>query len=115
MKLIFSILCGLVLPTFMLGQDLTGTWVGRSSMAFVKLVVIHKGDSLFGYTYDEGPGWCQASFAGHYLKHEKNLKGKGLEILHHSGNHDLGFYNLHYTKREGSEHLDGTVQLKNPS
>ena len=32
-------------PLLTKAQDLTGTWVGRSGMSYVKLVVIHNGDS----------------------------------------------------------------------
>lgn len=114
-KLIFVFLLFSFMPRYIQGQNLTGTWVGHSSMDFLKLVIIHQGDSVFGYTYDEGPGWCQASFIGHYQRGEKHLKGKGIELLGHSGDHEVGLYKLKYVRHEGKEHLNGTVQLKLPA
>lgn len=35
----------IICPLLTKAQDLTGTWVGRSGMSYVKLVVIHNGDS----------------------------------------------------------------------
>jgi len=93
-------------------QDLTGTWVGHSGMSYVKLVVIHKGDSLLGYTYDEKPGYCQATFLGLYDSKKKYLKGKGIQMLRNSGGHGLALYDLDYFKQDDREMLNGTVKSK---
>lgn len=99
-------------PLFILAQDLTGTWVGYSRMEYVRLVVVHKEDSILGYTYDEGPGWCRATFSGLYNSKTKHLKGKGMEMLNQSGDHGLAVYLLDYFKREGREMLKGAVEPK---
>ncbi len=110
MRFCFFICC--FIPLLGQAQNLTGTWVGHSGIYYVKLVVIHKGDSLVGYTYDKGIGWCQASFLGIYNKDQKSLKGKGVRMLKQSGGHAMGDYQLHYSSSAELEELNGTVQPK---
>jgi hypothetical protein len=75
-------------------------------------VVTHKGDTLLGYTYDEGPGFCQATFLGIYDSTQKYLKGRGGEITRTSGGHILAVYKMQYYKDGDREILSGTVQPK---
>ncbi len=93
-------------------QDITGTWVGSSGQEYVKLVVIHKGDSVYGYTYDEGPGFCKATFEGKFDPAESQLKGQGMEMLRNSGTHALAVYKLNYSKEGNAEFLRGPVAIK---
>lgn len=81
-------------------------------MSYVKLVVIHQGDSVYGYTYDEGPGYCQATFAGAYKSNKKVLRGKGMQMLRNSGTHGLAVYKLNYSKEGNTEYLSGAVGMK---
>ncbi len=93
-------------------QDITGTWVGSSGQEYVKLVVIHKGDSVYGYTYDEGPGFCKATFVGKFDPGASQLKGQGMEMLRNSGTHGLAVYKLNYSKEGNEEFLRGPVAMK---
>ncbi len=93
-------------------QDITGTWVGSSGQEYVKLVVIHKGDSVYGYTYDEGPGFCKATFEGKFDPAASQLKGQGMEMLRNSGTHALAVYKLNYSKEGIAEFLRGPVAMK---
>jgi hypothetical protein len=93
-------------------QDITGTWVGSSGQEYVKLVVIHKGDSVYGYTYDEGPGFCKATFEGKFDPGASQLKGQGMEMLRNSGTHGLAVYKLNYLKEGNDEFLRGPVAMK---
>jgi len=94
-------------------QDLTGTWIGRETgSSYFKLVILQLGDSCFGYTYDEGPGFCQANFAGKLDKEKQKLKGKGINFIARSSGHVLGVYNLSYSKEGENEYLEGSVGAK---
>jgi hypothetical protein len=100
----------LLLPAGLFGQSLTGTWIGRETgAAYLKLVIIQKGDSCFGYTYDEGPGFCKANFAGRFDTETQRLKGKGTSFIERSPDHVLAFYSLNYIKEDGDEWLEGKV------
>ncbi len=99
-------------PLLMQAQDLTGTWIGYNEKLYVKLVIIHKGDSVIGYTYDKKPGFCQATFLGIYDKKERYLKGSNMEMLLNSGNHVLSSYELKYIKEFGKEKLHGITNVK---
>lgn len=100
-------------PLFMKAQDLTGTWVGGIDRLYVKLVVIHKGDSLRGYTYDKQDSYCQATFLGNYKSTKKLLTGANVEMINNSGGHILSDYELTYSKKKGRERLIGTMGSKN--
>lgn len=100
----------LLLPAGLFGQSLTGTWIGRETgAAYLKLVIIQKGDSCFGYTYDEGPGFCKANFAGRFDTETQRLKGRGTSFIERSPDHVLAFYSLNYIKEDGAEWLEGKV------
>ena len=75
----------LLFPLNIYCQDLTGTWIGREGGAsYLKLVVVQIKDSCFGYTYDEGPGFCKANFAGKFDRANQKLKGKGVGFIEKS-------------------------------
>ncbi|MEJ7627902.1 MAG: hypothetical protein WKF35_13635 [Ferruginibacter sp.] len=87
-------------------QNLTGTWEGNGGgVTYIKLVVKHRGDSLYGYTYDEGGGYCKATFAAIYYPGKKRLIGNGVKMLINSGTHALTDYDLIYSKEPGGEFL----------
>ncbi|MEO5890291.1 MAG: hypothetical protein ABIQ31_08565 [Ferruginibacter sp.] len=103
----------LLLPLNMYCQDLTGTWTGREGgTSYLKLVIIQRGDSCFGYTYDKGPGFCKANFAGSFDKNKRQLKGKGINFIDRSFGHLLAVYDLKYTKDGNDEYLDGRARAK---
>jgi hypothetical protein len=100
----------LLFPACLFGQSLTGTWIGRESgQAYLKLVIVQKGDSCFGYTYDEGPGFCKANFAGRFDEETQKLKGRGTGFIERSRDHVLATYSLNYIKEDGEEYLEGKV------
>ncbi len=91
---------------FVTAQNLTGTWMGYGGGTdFIMLVVTHKGDSLFGYTYDEGNGYCKATFQGRYDKIKKRLTGEGVKMLDHTPNHVLMEYDLHFESFQQTDYL----------
>ncbi|MBA3675372.1 MAG: hypothetical protein H0W75_10550 [Chitinophagaceae bacterium] len=94
-------------------QNLTGTWEGSASGAPIfRLIIIQIGDSCFGYSYDEGIGFCKANFAGHFNISSKKLKGKGLNFIEKTFGHSLALYNLNYSSKGNMEFLKGTVSAK---
>lgn len=96
----------LLIPAAGFGQNLTGTWEGSGGgTTFIRLVVKHRGDSLFGYTYDEGGGYCKATFLGRYSQSAKRLVGRGNEMIENSGTHVLTRYDLLYSREAGGEFL----------
>ena len=109
-------LAGLVfflIPLNIFGQNLTGIWIGRETgSSYMKLVVVQVGDSCFGYTYDEGPGFCKANFAGRFDAEKQKLRGKGVSFIARSSGHILAVYNLNYSKEGEDEYLDGDVSAK---
>lgn len=107
---IFTCLFVFLFPLSAFCQILTGTWEGSGGgTTFIRLVVKHRGDSLFGYTYDEGGGYCKATFIGRYSKSGKRLVGRGKEMIENSGTHVLTEYDLVYSKEPGGEYLRENV------
>jgi hypothetical protein len=101
-------------PLFSAAQDLSGTWEGNSSGSYTKMVVIQKGDSLFGYTYDRDRGGsCKVTFAGKFNQVSQNLKGRGMHMLEKSGSHTMCVFNLKYRIEGSEEFLRGSVNYKN--
>jgi hypothetical protein len=96
------------------GQNLSGTWVGSSgnSADYVRLELIHIGDSLYGTSYDEGGGFCKANFSASYNAKNVYLKGKCIDFIDRTPNHSLVEYSLYYSKSGANEYLKGTSRLK---
>jgi len=102
----FTWLLIFLFPASAFSQRLTGTWEGSGGgTTFIRLVVKHRGDSLFGYTYDEGGGYCKATFLGRYSQSSKRLLGRGNEMIENSGTHVLTSYDLVYSKEPEGEFL----------
>lgn len=103
-KIIFLI--SFCLPLAVLSQNLTGTWEGSGGgTTYIKMVIRQRGDSLFGYTYDEGHGYCKATFIGRYDKKHKNLTGHGVKMIERTPNHVLVDYDMVYSKEPRGEFL----------
>src|SRR5690349_19770029 len=97
------ILC-CILPAVSFSQNLTGTWEGSGGgTTYIKMVVRHRGDSVIGYTYDEGNGFCKALFLGFYDESAKRLTGRGTKMLEHTSNHVLVNYDLIYSRQDRGE------------
>jgi hypothetical protein len=94
------------------GQELTGTWEGRSGTAYWRIGIIQIGDSCFGYSYDSDPGFCKVNFVAVYDKKNNRFKGEAISFIARSYNHVLIAANLHYEKHEGDEYLVGRVGTK---
>jgi hypothetical protein len=101
----------LLLPGLVFSQNLTGTWIGDEGRGtFLKLVIVHIGDSCYGYTYDEGGGgYCRADFAGRVNGRKKQLAGTGMKLLEATRDHELANYKLTYHKIDGEDYLIGPV------
>lgn len=98
----------LSLPAVSKAQDLTGTWIGKGGgTTYIKLVIRHTRDTVFGYTYDEAidDSWCRASFHGKYDKNALRLVGYGGVMLEQSGSHGTTTYNWRYSKEADGEYL----------
>lgn len=108
----------ILLTTFLLtsvfskGQDLTGTWEGNMMGDYCKLVVLQINDSLFGYTYDTGLGYCKADFVGRYDSTTKKIKGKNTEFIERTLLHSKSVYSLTYSREGNTEYLRGRVAAK---
>jgi hypothetical protein len=105
MKQIFYVLL-FCFPVSTFSQNLTGTWEGSGGgVTYIKMVIKHVGDSVYGYTYDEGGGYCKATFAARYTRRDVRLEGRGLKMLANSGSHVLTNYDLLYSKDPRGEFL----------
>jgi archaellum component FlaF (FlaF/FlaG flagellin family) len=108
----------ILLTTFLLtsvfskSQNLTGTWEGSAMGEYYKLVIIQVKDSLFGYTYDTGMGYCKADFVGTYDSTTKKLNGKNTEFIARTLTHSKSVYSLTWSKEGGTEWLRGRVAPK---
>src|SRR5450432_1522184 len=104
----------LLIPMNIFGQDLTGTWIGSAGTGapYLKLVIMQMGDSCYGYSYDEGPGFCKANFEGKFDPEKQKLKGKGTSFIAKSFGHSLAVFNLNYSKDDENEYLDGAIAAK---
>jgi len=91
-------------------QDLTGTW--RGLFNDFKLVLIQKGDSLFGYSYDTGMGFCEAHFLGSFQQEKKLIKGENTGFIRRTASHGLSSYSLMYSADAGGEYLKGSIGAK---
>lgn len=96
--------------TSSLTQDLSGTWQGIYNN--FKMVLVQKGDSLFGYTYDTGLGFCEANFIGYFKSTTKLLKGENTSFIRRTASHSLSSYMLNYSTDSGGEYLKGTIGAK---
>ncbi len=106
------LLCLLMsLPGSIAAQNLTGTWVGDEGRGtFLKLVIVHIGDSCYGYTYDEGGGgYCRANFAGRVSGRKQQLRGSGFQMIEGTKDHELANYQLGYRKIDGQDYLIGPI------
>lgn len=104
MKFCFFLI--LLIPYLGKTQNLTGVWEGTGGgTTYIKLVVKHKKDSVFGYTSDRGGGYCTASFIGIYNKKTKKLTGRNVYMLENSGTHGPAKYNWTYSKEADGEYL----------
>jgi hypothetical protein len=111
-----GILLILLLPFLGGAQDLSGTWVGKGGgTTYIKLVIRHTGDSLFGYTYDEASdgSYCKATFHGKYYKNQSRVKGYGGYLIENSGSHIVTTYDWIYSKENDGEYLRANVQTGN--
>lgn len=106
----------LLVSTVSFTQDLTGTWEGASpglGAKYAKLVIIQCGNQYIGYTYDSGPGFCQAHFIGSFDKESGRLEGKNDGMIRKSIEHTQSRYNLKYTRLDNGIHtLEGSVHPK---
>jgi hypothetical protein len=100
------------LHSFSFAQHLTGTWEGSVNGDYCKIVLFQVNDSLFGYTYDTGMGYCKANFKGTYNDSTQKLKGKGIDFIEKTLLHSLCVYNLNYSKQDDNEFLKGRVAAK---
>ena len=91
-------------------QNLTGTWLAENSD--YKIVLVHIGDSCFGYTYDTGMGYCKANFIGVYNDSTKKLRGTNPSFIARTFTHSLSSYRLTYSKQGNAEYLSGKLMPK---
>lgn len=107
-------LCLLLLTQVKLfSQNLTGTWEGRGGGSdYCKLVIVHVGDSLYGFTYDTGMGYCKCNFAGKYNDSLKKLNGTNTSVIEKTLTHSMSSYRLNYSKEGDREFLKGGVGAK---
>ncbi len=111
-KIFFSVL---LFPLWMNAQtvNLTGTWEGSGGGAsYVKMVLVHTGDSCYGYTYDSGPGFCRANFAGKFSQGKLLLTGAGVSMIEKTFEHSLARYRLHYSASGQTSWLSGGIRPK---
>lgn len=96
-------------------QDLTGTWEGPGhglGTEYAKLVIIKCGDKWVGYSYDEGPGFCQANFEGEFNEVTKRLTGESQGMIRKSADHTQSRFDLHYSVDRGHHYLEGIARPK---
>jgi hypothetical protein len=94
-------------------QNLTGVWEGpQHSGGTLKLVLIHQGDSLFGYYTEHSMGWCSANFLGQFNTTKKTLTGHGESFIRKAFGHGLARMVLQYDSVYGREELKGRIRLK---
>lgn len=93
-------------------QNLTGVWESNEGKLYAKIVMVHVGDSVFGYTYDVEMGHCMNNFSGTYNKQTKELKGKDISIIERTFGHTPSRYKLHYHDQSKEELLSGNAFAK---
>jgi hypothetical protein len=94
-------------------QNLTGIWESNEGKEYAKIVMVHIGDSVFGYTYDrDGMGYCTNNFSGKYNKQTKEFKGKDLSVIARSFGHTPSRYRLNYKNYGDKEMLSGNAFAK---
>lgn len=109
--IIFSLFILLHAKSF--SQNLTGTWEGTGGGSdYCKLVVVHVGDSLFGFTYDTGMGYCKCNFAGKYNDSLKKLNGVNPSVIEKTLFHTMSSYKLTYSRKGDKEYLKGGAGAK---
>lgn len=94
-------------------QNLTGTWEGSvSDGEYWRIGIVHIGDSCYGYSYDEGPGYCYQNFTAVYNSKENKFKGQGNDFISRTIEHALIATTLRYEKEGKQEYLKGNVSVK---
>lgn len=93
-------------------QNLTGTWIGRANPNdYIRLELIHIGDSVYGMAYDEGGGgFCRTDFAGSFAVSGKRLRGRTENFIDRTPNHTLTDYSMRFEKRDDADYLTGIVR-----
>jgi hypothetical protein len=107
-----ALLIKLLMPLNLSAQNLTGTWEGIGIGDYCKLVIYQIGDSLYGYTYDAGMGYCKCNFEGSYNDSTKKLTGKNTSFIERTQNHIMSTYRLRYSTDGVKEYLKGTTAPK---
>ncbi len=109
--LLFSIL----ISPFVHAQDLTGTWEGRGNWSganYIKLVLVKCNGQYIGYSYDSGPGFCQANFAGDFNESIRSLRGENKGMIRKTFEHIQSRFDMIYKKESSGEYLVGQVRAK---
>lgn len=107
-----SLLLSLFLPVFCLAQDLSGVWEGQSNMGPMRMVLVQKGDSCFGYVFESSMGKCTAHFEGKFDATKKELTGSNPGFIRKDFGHGLASYTLGYDSSGGKEILTGKARPK---
>jgi hypothetical protein len=116
MMKVFNIIFIFLVSFFIHAQDLTGVWVNEKLPTidfYGELHLVHtkKDEKVKGYTFDiQENGYCKHTFLGSYIKTQKLLEGKNLEVIDKTENHEASIYNLTYQKRGNTEFLIGTLR-----
>jgi hypothetical protein len=109
----FQIICFiLLLPSLSSAQNLSGVWEGQSNEGPMRLVILQRGDSCFGYIFERSMGQCTAHFEGSYNTDKKELNGSSPGFIQKDFGHGLARYKLAYDTADGIEKFTGTAKAK---
>jgi hypothetical protein len=78
----------------------------------MRLVIIHQGDSCFGYVFESSIGECTAHFEGKFDVNKKELTGSSPGFIKKDFGHGLSRYRLTYDSSNGTERLYGKAKPK---
>lgn len=115
MRFLFAIIICSLLALSTQGQDLTGTWEGNGQglgTKYAKLVLMKCGDKWVGYSYDEGPGFCQANFEGYLDQASGKLVGENKGMIRKSPDHTQSAFELKFVSIGDDQYLRGIVKPK---
>ena len=79
----------LLLSATSFAQNLSGVWEGGCDMGQMRLVIIQRGDSCFGYVYENSLGSCTAHFVGRFDAAKRELKGVNTSFIKKDVGHGL--------------------------
>jgi hypothetical protein len=116
-KILFLFLFCCITNIKLQAQNYTGTWEGVTDDGeFVQINIVQIGTTICGYSWDyemsNKKSFCKANFTGYYNKTRGICYVEGTSFIQNSGTHALMNLKFSLVYKDGSQMLEGALQIK---